>query len=68
MQGNRSPAGVATAGTTEVNCRLDAAAANLSYALLGELEPTVAMAGAIVLIEQARRFLEAAGGAVVVGP
>ena len=58
---------VSAAVHTEVTARLDAAAANVSYALLGELEPTVAMAGVVVLIEQARRFLEAAGGEVLVG-
>ena len=45
---------------TEVSGRLDAAAANLSYGLMGMLPLGDAAEGAVRLIEQAQRFLEVA--------
>ena len=70
MQGSPTPSRphvIEAEVRTEAVTRLEAAAANLSWALLGELEPAVAMAGAVRLIEQAQRFLvEAAAGVVVV--
>ena len=54
-------------GSTEANVRLDAAQANLSWGLLGELPLDRAAASAVGLIEQARHWLQTAAGEAV-GP